>query len=96
VGAYSPVTNPQETSSLSQDAAPVAWDAFNNKHTMTGCAASTVHAVSYNVTQACKQVPSALHSCTGCHQSALTCPEDISTVASFGAGGGWHKLCALL
>lgn len=55
-GAYSPVTDPQETSSLSQDAAPVAWDAFNNKHTITGCSASTVHAVSYNVTQACKQV----------------------------------------
>ena len=77
LGGYSPVTDAQETSSLSQDVAPVAWQAFTSKNALTKCAASTVNTLSYNVTEACKQVGGGHAACL---QSLGCCPHHASPV----------------
>ena len=89
LGGYSPVTD-QEADSLSQDVAPAAWQAFTNKNGLTKCATSTVNTLSYNVTEACKQVGGAC-----CMRVMLRdwCPHSVSPVPWCDAGGGGNKHC---
>ena len=56
MGSYKPVTAEDEKNGLVNDFAPVAWQNFTQNQSITGCLANSVHPVSFNVTQACKQV----------------------------------------
>ncbi len=55
-GSYKPVTTEDEKNGLKNDLAPVAWQAFTQNQTITGCLSNSVHPVSYRVTEGCKQV----------------------------------------
>ncbi|EIE20630.1 hypothetical protein COCSUDRAFT_43589 [Coccomyxa subellipsoidea C-169] len=55
-GSYKPVTTEDEKNGLENDLAPVAWQAFTQNQTITGCLSNSVHPVSYRVTEGCKQL----------------------------------------
>lgn len=56
MGSYKPVTAEDEKNGLANDFAPVAWQNFTQNQAITGCVTGSVHPVSFNVTEACKQV----------------------------------------
>ncbi|KAK9901570.1 hypothetical protein WJX75_002563 [Coccomyxa subellipsoidea] len=56
MGSYKPVTAEDEKNGLANDFAPVAWQNFTQNQAITGCVTGSVHPVSFNVTEACKQL----------------------------------------
>ena len=50
------MTDQDELKSIQTDLAPLAFQKYAAGNSMASCVGSSIHAVSYNVTTACKQV----------------------------------------
>ncbi|CAK0771145.1 hypothetical protein CVIRNUC_003837 [Coccomyxa viridis] len=55
-GGYQPVTDHNDLNSIQTDLAPLAFQKYAAGNNVASCVGSSIHAVSYNVTTACKQV----------------------------------------
>ena len=55
------MTDQDELESIQTDLTPLAFQKYIASNTMASCVGSSIHAKSYNVTKACKQVHNTQH-----------------------------------